>query len=371
MQVEMGLSIVQGIEPLMKNQPIILLVVAVGCGLVSMLGVRQAISQRSVQAEETVQVLKAIGDIAPGTALDEMNCQFVDVPVSTVPEGAVLAKEEFEERALTIPVMSGDWILKSKLGEKGQFGACGSIPEGMVIATIPVDATQSHSGMLRPGNRIDLLLTYSDTTTGLSIQKVITVLEFVEVFAVDNRVYGTNKEGDAQAKNISVLLSPEQGKAVTLAQRITNGSLSTLMRGKPGANTTAQTEISQEFLTSAFMGSNLNAPSVMDLRDDEESETTEQLVVERPTKSAQEIADSDSTGELPSLDQLLAQEVSEKEDPGGSGPVDKAEPSKNTWTMEIYEGETLRLESIEIADAGVEESGKSSDWSVWNLFKTK
>lgn len=353
----------------MKNQPVILLVVAVGCGLVAMLGVKQAISQKSDQAEETVKVLQAMSDIAPGTPLDEMNTQFVDVAASTVPEGAVLSKEEYEDRALTIPAMTGDWILKSKLGEEGQFGAVNNIPPGMVVVTIPVDATQSHSGMLRPGNRIDLLLTYADVTTGISIQKTITVLEFVEVFAVDNRVYGTNKEGDAQAKNITLLVSPEQGKAVTLAQRIAGGNLSTLMRGKPGAQSMAQTEISQDFLTSAFMGSNRNAPSVMDLRDEEEG--IPEPHAERPSKSAQEIADSDTTGELPSLDQLLAQEVSTKKDPGGSGPVQKAEPPKNTWTMEIYEGETLRLESIEIADAGDSKSTKSSDWSVWDLLKTK
>lgn len=355
----------------MKNQPVILLVVAVGCGLVAMLGVKQAISQKPAQQEETVKVLQAVADIAPGVQLDEMNTQFVDVAASTVPEGAVLTKEEFEERSLTIPVMSGDWILKSKLGEKGQFGAVTNIPPGMVVVTIPVDATQSHSGMLRPGNRIDLLLTYSDLTTGVGVQKTISVLEFVEVFAVDNRVFGTNKEGDALAKNISVLVEPDQGKAITLAQRIAGGSLSTMMRGKPGPQSTAQTEISQEFLTSSFMGSNHNAPSVMDLRGEEEGGTSEEQVIERPTRSAQEIADTDATGELPSLDQLLAQEVSGKKDPGGSGPVEKSEPAKDTWTMEIYEGETLRLESIEIADTGKTKQGKSSDWNVWDLLKTK
>lgn len=355
----------------MKNQSVILLVVAVGCGLVAMLGVKQAISQKPVETEESVKVLQAMADIAPGTPLDEMNTQFVDMPASRVPDGAVTTKEEFEERALTIPAVTGDWILKSKLGEKGQFGAVNNIPAGMVIVTIPVDATQSHSGMLRPGNRIDLLLTYADVTTGISVQKTITVLEFVEVFAVDNRVAGTNKEGDALAKNITLLVTPEQGKAVTLAQRIAGGNLSTLMRGKPSANSTAQAEISQDFLTSSFMGSNKNAPSVMDLREDENEKQEEVKPVERPVRTAQEIADSDNSNELPSLDELLAKEVSGQKDPGGSGPVEKTEPPKNTWTMEIYEGETLRLESVTIADAGDSKSGQGTDWSVWNLFKTK
>ncbi|MFN9717210.1 MAG: Flp pilus assembly protein CpaB [Planctomycetota bacterium] len=357
----------------MKNQAVVLLVVAVGCGLVAMLGVKQAISQKTVEPEETIQVLQVIDDIAPGTPLDEINTQFVNVPVSAVPEGAVRTKEEYEERALTIPAVPGDWILKSKLGEKGQFGAVNNIPPGMVVVTIPVDATQSHSGMLRPGNRIDLLLTYADATAGISIQKAITVLEFVEVFAVDNRVAGTNKDGDAEAKNITLLVTPEQGKAVTLARRIEGGTLSTLMRGKPVANSNTQAEISQDFLTSSFMRSNKNAPSVMDLREDHESNSSEEQSLSDPEMtSSRAIVDAEMEEDLPSLDELLDQEISSKHDPGGSGPVPMTvEAPKNTWTMRIYEGENLRVESVEIADTGDTKSSDGSDWSVWNLFKTK
>ncbi len=42
----------------MKNQSLVLLAVAVGCGLVAMLGVKKVISQKPAEAAETVQVLK-------------------------------------------------------------------------------------------------------------------------------------------------------------------------------------------------------------------------------------------------------------------------------------------------------------------------
>ena len=146
----------------MKNQSTILLVVAVGCGLVAMLGVRQAINKKDSNQEEMVDVLSASVDIPAGVPLNETNVRFVPMAVSSVPEGAVTSMEEITERGLKVPAMNGDWILKSKLGEKGQFGAIIRIPPGMAAATIPVDATTAHSGMLKAGNRIDLLLTYAE-----------------------------------------------------------------------------------------------------------------------------------------------------------------------------------------------------------------
>ena len=347
----------------MKNQSLILLVVAVGCGLVAMLGVKQVISQKPAETAETVMVLSAIAEIQPGTALDEMNTKFVETALTSIPEGAVTDIKEIEHRYLKVPVMPGDWILKNKLTESR--GAEASIPEGMGIVTIPVDATTSHSGMLLPGNRIDLLLTYSDASSGESLQKTITVLEYVEVFAVDNRVYGIDKEGDAQAKNITLLVAPEQGKAVTLAGKV--GTLSTMMRARGEDSSKGQAEISEEFLTSSFLGSNRNAPSVMDIRTDR-SQLNEEILPPVLVET------SEPAEPMPTVSQLLDEELSRTgtSDPGGSAPVAEIAPAapKNSWTMEIYEGETLRLESVTIAEAEKGSQKTSDGWNIWKMFKS-
>jgi len=346
----------------MKNQSLILLVVAVGCGLVAMLGVKQVISRQPTDSVETVQVLSAIVEIQPGTPLDDMNTKFVEMAVTSVPEGAVTDIKEIDQRYLKVPVMAGDWILQTKLTESR--GAEASIPDGMGIVTIPVDATTSHSGMLLPGNRIDLLLTYGDSSSGECIQKTITVLEFVEVFAVDNRVYGIDKSGDAQAKNITLLVAPEQGKAVTLAGKV--GTLSTMMRARNGANEKGQAEISEEFLTSSFLGSNRNSPSVMDIRN---------AFSEKAVAPIEVTESSDDVPTPPGISDLLDRELSQpaSNDPGGSGPVVEFPPAskKNMWTMEIYEGETLRLESITVADSADDKTNQAPGaWSIWQMFKS-
>jgi pilus assembly protein CpaB len=354
----------------MKNQSLVLLVVAVGCGLVAMLGVKKVISQKPVEAVETVQVLSAISAISPGAPLDEMNTKFVDMAVTSVPEGAITDIKDIQERFLKVPVMPGDWILKDKLTESR--GAEASIPEGMAAVPIPVDATTSFSGMLLPGNKIDLLLTFSEQNdSGQSSQKTITVLEFVEVFAVDNRVYGVDKEGEGQAKNISLLVTPDQGKAVILAAKI--GTLSTMMRARGGADVKGKAEISQEFLTSSFLGSNLNAPSVMDARKGDKSEDEGDILPPPETVSVPE--ETEPVEEPASINELLDLEMGTKQtmDPGGSVRVAEAEVvrDENTWTIEIHEGDKRRLETIRMAAADDGEAGSSSgNWNIWDVFKS-
>jgi pilus assembly protein CpaB len=360
----------QETDSIMKNQSLVLLVVAVGCGLVAMLGVKKVISQKPVETVETVQVLSAISAISPGAPLDEMNTKFVEIAVTSVPEGAVTDIKDIAERFLKVPVMPGDWILKEKLTESR--GAEASIPEGMAAVPIPVDATTSFSGMLLPGNKIDLLLTFSEqNASGQSVQKTITVLEFVEVFAVDNRVYGVDKEGEAQAKNISLLVTPDQGKAVILAAKI--GTLSTMMRARGGAGVKGKAEISQEFLTSSFLGSNLNAPSVMDARTGQNSEDAGDILPPLETVSAPE--KTEPVEEPASINELLDLEMGTKQtkDPGGSIRVAETEAirDENTWTIEIFEGDKRRLETIRLADADENKSGTpSGSWNIWDMLKS-
>lgn len=336
----------------MKNQSLILLVVAAGCGLVAMLGVKKAISQKPAETEEMIQVLSAVTDIQVGMRLDELNTKFVEVGVSKAPEGAVTSFEDIAERSLKVPVMPGDWILKSKLTEKGEVGAVASIPPGMAVVTIPVDATTSHSGMMRPGNRVDLLLTYDDNSTGRNLKKMITVMEYVEVFAVDDRIYGVDKEGNGLAKNISLLVEPEQGKIVNLAKRL--GDLSTMLRPNSDVTKSGKTEISSEFLTSSFAGSGHKNRSVMDNREGFNAEDEEPKF---------------------SLDESLEQELARTpaNGPEASAPVKAAKAAKpdsaNLWTMEIYEGDNVRLETIEMPVSA--EAPAAAGWNMWDLLKTK
>ena len=151
----------------MKMKSLMLLAVAVGCGLVAMLGVQQVLSGDRGDHVEKVRVLVARTEIDPGVPLDQDNVVFRDVPKEAVPENPVSKLEEYEERALTARVYANQVICVPQLGEKGVFGFTIDIPQGMRVITIPVNATTAHSGLMKPGDRVDVIATFQLQRPGL------------------------------------------------------------------------------------------------------------------------------------------------------------------------------------------------------------
>ncbi len=301
-----------------------MLAVAVGCGLISMLGIRQLLNREDVKKEPVREIIAALVDIPAGVPLDKSNVHFVTVPEHLVPQFAVISMEELEQRSLKRPANAGEWILTNKLGDKGQFGAIANLPEGMSAATIPCDETTTHSGMLTPGNRIDLLLTYRPE--GNSNQKTITVLEFVEVFAIDNYIYGSDMAQENKARNLTLLVTPEQSKAVALAANL--GKLSTTLRRPGDVPPQDPKSISPEFLETMRNKSNLDKPSVAG--SDEEADSQQ----------------SWGTG----ISDLLDRELERNEQSADAAAAEPAEKADAHWQMEIHEREKVRIERVKVTE---------------------
>ncbi|MBL8816959.1 MAG: Flp pilus assembly protein CpaB [Planctomyces sp.] len=350
----------------MKSQSLVLLVIAAGCGLVAMFGVQKVMSRNSVKAEDTIEVLQASVDIQPGDVLNDTNTKLVRVNVNACPEGVVRDPKEIAERSIKVPATIGDWILVSKLSEKGEVGAAPNVPDGMRALAIPVDATQTLSGMLRPGNRVDIMLTYESKTHGGKRQITRTILQYVEVFAVDDKIYGKDRgtEVAVAAKNISVLVTPEQAGLLRLAEKV--GTLSTSLRSNGDKTEVANLEITDETLSKELGGIDPDAKSVMSIREELEGGSgviEDEIPQDNPpippsiTEQLQAEAARNAIAEV--------QATPEPVDPGGSMPVltmKEPEPPKNLWSIEIREGSTVRMETVELPEEKKESSGSGSFW---------
>ena len=311
----------------MKNQTLILLLVAGACGFVAMLGVKQYLSkQNQKEVEPTVQVLVASSPIKQGDPLNELNTQFVTMDQKSCPKGVVTSLEQIEERALKVPRGAGDWIMVDQLTEKGATGISAVIPNGMRVITIPVDATTHHSGMIRPGNRIDLLLTYRrrDNISGQQSQKIVPLLQYIEVFAVDDKVYGISTGGEnAQARNISLLVTPEQMMKLTLAKK--KGDISTVLRSSEDMDEINIAEMTEETIEGRG-GDVISSTSTLDV----------------------ESAFSNERFALPAEPVMTSLFQTE---PQASAPVvaaNVADDAGDFWTMAIYEAGAVRVEKVNL-----------------------
>lgn len=224
----------------MRPKTLALLAVAALCGLVAMMGVQQILSKQSDGNLETSQVLVAKAEILPGQPLDESNVEFKEWPNGTIPEGAVSQKEQFQERTLKVRAFPGDLILQAKLDKKGARSASSLVPKGKCIASVPIDNTMTGIGLMQPGDRVDVLVTYKPTTGNRDVggigMEVKTVLESVEIFAIDGVTDATMiaRAGDQKAvasKNVSLLVTNEQARLLKLAGDMGGGKLHLTLRG--------------------------------------------------------------------------------------------------------------------------------------------
>jgi pilus assembly protein CpaB len=303
----------------MKSQTLILLIVAAGCGLVAMLGVQQVLNNKDGQETPTVNVLQAAADITIGLPLDEVNTQWVSVDPESVPEGAVTDLEQIKDRSLLMPVNIGDWITEKKLSEKGARGLVVNIPDGMQVCTIPVDPTTSHSGMLQAGHRVDLMINYqARNEVGDLIQKVKRILQYVEVFAVDDKVYGLNNdEGQSgKAKNISLLVTPEQVMFLELAK--TRGRMSTVLRRNGDDVEVAANELSEEEMDGS------KSPGIDTTTSSDANRNIEQESADSMLNELQGVFGELETGPV------IAAELIEEE----------------TWQIAIWEGTEARVDTV-------------------------
>ncbi len=207
----------------MKPKTVMLLAVAVGCGLVAMLGVQQAINAKPKTAEvEKTRVLVALENIDPGFPLTPEMVEFRLLPKAGLPADAVTSEEQYEERSLNFPVAADDVIRTSKLSEPGVSGRSLTIPPGSRVVGISVDDTQTQTGMLKPGDLVDVYVTYEtrQQNRGQAMTQVKTLLEAITVFATDNQTQNqASSTQESRTKVVSLLVDPEQASYLTLAQR--------------------------------------------------------------------------------------------------------------------------------------------------------
>lgn len=321
----------------MKSKPLMMMIVAGGCGLVAMLGYQEMRAGQSQQKEETIPVLVAIAEVHSGSKLDETNTQFKAYPKSEVPDNAVTSFEQYERRAPITKLAVNDVVLTSMLGEKGQFGASNKIPRGMRVVTIPVTDSMSHSGQLQPGDRVDVLLTFKQRHAELGqVTKSKEILQYIEVFSTDNNRDGTAEQPEKMAKNVSLLVTPEQAPIVPLAKSM--GELHLSLRN---GNDDQMNETESIDNTSI-------------------DEMLAQLTQDRDVRPEHAGLTSDEIRRALS-DELRNQlgELNKNKPPVVEAKEVPVVEEEKLWTVRIYEGDKVRIEEVPI-DHQVEVKSKAT-----------
>jgi len=337
----------------MKVKSLMMLVVAVGCGLVAMLGVRQVLNKGDKKVEvKTANVLVTIAEIAPGTPLNESNVKFKSWAIDQIPEGSITKLEEYKDRSIKTRAVPGEIVMKAKLSEQGVRGASVEIPDGKRVFTTSVDMTKTHSGLILPGDFVDVYVTFTSRKPqgGMTtITKVI--LERVKIFATDNLTdAGGTDSNQVKSKNISLLLAPREGAILKLAEN--KGEVHLALRAASDDTDTEDVHFNDDELAEVFSIEGSDYLKEKDARQDEEG--PQQLVkTESEPKSAKQFLDE------------------EQEQPQQMASVEaELEEAKKMWEIEIYSGEEKTIQEVEIVEEEIKDQ-KAALKDLWEVFTTK
>lgn len=200
---------------------------------------------------ETVPVIKAARTIPAGTPLSRELVTTDDVPVKFLPPNPVEAKdlEIYLGQAVSVNIQEGAMVLTSDFSvAEVSRDLAGKIPKDERALSIPVDQISGVSGLLRPGDRVDLLATFpvsdkdqlvpSGDGGGASVGYVtMTLLQNVTLLATGQLI--SNVGGEQKNRNnystVTLSVTIDEAELLTIAQ--TRGKLTLLLRNSGDVET--------------------------------------------------------------------------------------------------------------------------------------
>jgi pilus assembly protein CpaB len=199
---------------------------------------------------QTESIYVAAVNVPSWKAITPQAVKLEEWPKDKIPPGAARTLEEFEGMRARVPLYPGEPIMASKLSDGNSGAFSERIPPGYQVFAVKVDPESSLSGLVLPGDKVDVLVFMeadSQARSGRTITMDLvkqtgtrTILRNVSVFAVNDRI-GRNVEEEETsivAKTVSLLVKPDESERLLLAKQL--GTIHLALR-KPGDETVLET----------------------------------------------------------------------------------------------------------------------------------
>src|SRR5689334_10397213 len=164
----------------MRPKSLVLLILALGCGLIAAVGINQILATPSADVK-TVGIVVAKNEIQKGNVIKPDDIRLQEWHVDALPEGAITKVDDLADRRVKNLIVPGEAILEKKLVPKGVSD--NEIPPGMKAVTVQVDARTGLSGLISPGDNVDVVHSSSAGMNKAAVTKVL--FKNVKVHAID------------------------------------------------------------------------------------------------------------------------------------------------------------------------------------------
>lgn len=233
----------------MNTRRLIVLLLAAGAAGVVALMVRGLFGGGTKEADAKIapapvsisQVLVAATRLEPGQPLTEAQVRWEPWPAKSASSDLILKSSGVTPSAavagavVRAPIVEGEPITYTKIvrSDNGGFMAATLAP-GMRAVSINASVVSVAGGFILPNNRVDLMLTQ---VTGDKHGTTRTVLSDVRVLAIDQAVDNKSQKPVSDVKTVTLELTPEQARSITMAQALGTLSLALRSLGDTAENT--------------------------------------------------------------------------------------------------------------------------------------
>ena len=230
---------------------------------------RAALAEQAPTAQapamETIDVLVAKADMPVGSFIRAGSLEWRAWPKGGVVDDYLVRGEATEEElagaVARSKLFAGEPITRSRVVNKGDQGFLAAVLDPAHRAvSIPVDAVSGIAGFIFPGDRVDVLLTFSRTVQNEGSDDSSTrhfsetLLTRVRVLAIDQSV-DSGEKGAAQVANTATLeVTPKQAEKIAIAMQIGSLSLSLHSLALPEPEPEPEPEIDVLIRKAAFAG---------------------------------------------------------------------------------------------------------------------
>jgi len=201
----------------MKSKTLILMVVAVVCGLVASYLTSRMLAQNSSAAVDvpTVKVLVARQKIQWGTKIKEPEKLFVEkeFPQGSEPKKAFTSFDQLKDKVLNKTIGAEVHVTSDDVMKKEDSDLSYDLPKGTRAMAIRCSTDQSSGGFILPKSRVDIIA----KTQGDKGPEARILLQDMLVLAVDSK---DNRDPEQRAMNmafVTLQVTPDQAEILTLA----------------------------------------------------------------------------------------------------------------------------------------------------------
>jgi pilus assembly protein CpaB len=213
----------------------------------SLYGVSQDVGARQAAgASDISQIVVARSDIATRSVLTADMLTLQSYPKNLVPAGAVTNAADAVGQTTLSAIPSGAAVVRSQLvAANGRSGASVTLEKGTVLVAFPTTDPLTLAGLVRPGDRIDVLATVT-AGTGELARKTQTTVQNLEVIDV----LTSGREGQKAASLTFVV--DHQVALVLKYLRDTQATIDIAVRSRAESETAATTSVDLGYLLQAY-----------------------------------------------------------------------------------------------------------------------